>query len=274
MTTSEQSASLSPLVAPTRLGGVAEASTLSFVDPSFADHEVGLDWRRVLDAIVRFKWLILSVTLIGGMAGVAATRFVTPQYQAQATTIWIDQADRRGADPRGPIRQGQLLEPDAWVDLLQSYMVLDRVVRDQRLFLSVPRPADSAALATFGVAERYQPGAYRLTVDSTRRSYLLASANGIELERGVVGDSVGARLGFRWAPEAPVLGAGRTVRFTVATLRDGARRLEEDLEVRADQEGNFLHLSLAVPIRSGLPRSRTRWRSVMSRSPRSSSAKN
>src|SRR5260370_27760129 len=67
---------------------------------------------------------------------------------------------------------------------------------------------------------------------------------GSELERGVVGDSVGGRLGFRWAPTAPVLGAGRTVRFTVATLRDGARRLEEGLEVRADQEGNFLHLGL------------------------------
>jgi tyrosine-protein kinase Etk/Wzc len=245
MTTSEHSASLSPLPAPTRLGAVAEASTLSFVDPSFADHEREVDWRRVLGAIVRYKWLILSVTLIGGMAGAAATRFVKPQYLAQST-IWIDQADRRGtgADPRGPIRQGQLLEPVAWVDLLQSYMVLDRVVRDQRLFLSVPRPADSAALATLGVAERYQPGAYRLTVDSTGRSYLLASANGIELERGVVGDSVGGRLGFRWAPTAPVLGAGRTVRFTVATLRDGARRLEEGLEVRADQEGNFLHLGL------------------------------
>jgi tyrosine-protein kinase Etk/Wzc len=245
MTTSEHSASLSPLPAPTRSGAVAEASTLSFVDPSLAGHEGELDWRRVLGAIVRFKWLILSVTLVGGMAGAAATRFVKPQYLAQAT-IWIDQADRRGmgADPRGPIRQGQLLEPVAWVDLLQSYMVLDRVVRDQRLFLSIPRPADSAALATLGVAERYQPGAYRLTVDSTGRSYLLASASGIELERGLVGDSVGGRLGFRWAPTAPVLGVGRTVRFTVATLRDGTRRLEEGLEVRADQEGNFLHLGL------------------------------
>jgi tyrosine-protein kinase Etk/Wzc len=226
------------------LGAVAEASTLAFVAPHLADREGELDWRRVLGAIVRFKWLIVSVTVVGGMVGAAATRFVKPQYQAQAT-IWIDQTDRRGgADPRGPIRQGQLLEPVAWVDLLQSYMVLDRVVRDQRLFLTAARPADSAALATFGVAERYQPGVYQLTVDSTGRSYELASTNGIELERGVTGDSVGARLGFRWAPTAPELGAGRTMRFTVATLRDGARRLEEALEVRADQEGNFLHVGL------------------------------
>jgi tyrosine-protein kinase Etk/Wzc len=242
MTTGEQSASLSMLPAPTRLGAVAEASTLSFVDARF-DREGEVDWQRVLGAIVRFKWWILSATVVGGMAGAGATRFVKPQYQARAT-IWIEQADRRGTDPRGPIRQGQLLEPVAWVDLLQSYTVLEGVVRDQRLYLSIPRPTDSAALATFGVAERYHPGAYRLTVESTRRSYVLASANGIELERGVVGDSVGIRLGFRWAPMASVLGAGRTVRFTVATLRDGARRLEEGLEVRADQAGNFLHLGL------------------------------
>jgi tyrosine-protein kinase Etk/Wzc len=211
--------------------------------PSFADRDGELDWRRVLGAIVRYKWLILLVTLVGGLAGAAATRFVKPQYQAQAT-IWIDQADRRGADARGPIRQGQLLEPDAWVDLLRSYIVLDRVVRDQRLFLVVPRPADSAALATFGVAERYRPGAYRLTVDSTGRSYILATEHGIELDRGVLGDSVGARFGFAWAPTVRVLGVGRTVRFSVATVRDAARRLAEDLEVSADQEGNFLHLGL------------------------------
>jgi capsular exopolysaccharide synthesis family protein len=232
------------------VGAVAEASPLAFVAPHRADREGELDWRRVLGAIIRFKWLIVSVTVVGGMVGAAATRYVKPQYQAQAT-IWIDQTDRRGGlDPRGPIRQGQLLEPVAWVDLLQSYMVLDRVVRDQRLFLSVARPADSAALATLGVAERYQPGAYELTVDSTGRSYVLAS-NGIELEHGLVGDSVGARLGLRWIPTAAELGAGRTVRFSVATLRDGARRLEEALEVRAEQDGNFLHLALrgANPVR-------------------------
>jgi tyrosine-protein kinase Etk/Wzc len=245
MTSSEQSASLSPLPAPTRSGAVAEPA-LTYVDPHLAAREGELDWRRVLGAIQRFKWLIVSITVVGGMAGAAATRFVKPQYQAQAT-IWIDQTDRRGGggvDPRGPIRQGQLLEPVAWVDLIQSYMVLDRVVRDQRLYLSVARPADSAALATFGIAERYQPGAYELTVDSTGRSYQLASANGIELEHGVVGDSVGVRLGFRWVPTASQFGAAGSVRFTVATLRDGARRLEEALEVRADQEGNFLHLAL------------------------------
>lgn len=95
LATGEQIASLSPLPARTRWGADAEASTLSFVDPRSGDHEGELDWRRVLGAIVRFKWLILSVTLVGGMARAAATRFMQTEYQAQAT-VWVDQADRHG----------------------------------------------------------------------------------------------------------------------------------------------------------------------------------
>src|SRR3989449_11506126 len=79
---------------------------------------------------------------LGGAAGVAATRFVRPEYLAQAT-IWIDETDRRASD-RGPIRPGHLLDPEAWVDLLRSYAVLDQVVRDQRLFLAARRPACAA----------------------------------------------------------------------------------------------------------------------------------
>src|SRR5439155_11389728 len=77
-------------------------------------------------------------------AGFGVARFVRPQYGAQAT-IWIDATERerwgQGQD-RGPIRQGQLLDPQAWVDLLKSYVVLDQVVRDQRLFVSPESRAD------------------------------------------------------------------------------------------------------------------------------------
>ncbi len=245
MTTSDHAA-LVPLPAPLRRGAAAPPPALSLAEPEFADAEGGLDWHRVLGAILRFKWLILAITLLGGAVGMVATRFVKPQYLAQAT-IWVDQADRRGADPRGPMRPGQLLDPDAWVDLLRSYVVLDRVIHDQRVFLTVPRAADSAALATFGVAERYRPGAYRLRLDSAGQRYTLVGRDGTEFERGVVGDSIGARLGFVWVPAREALGGGRTVRFTVATLRDAARILDEDLDVRADPEGNFLHLGLRGP---------------------------
>src|SRR6266853_3930867 len=65
---------------------------------------------------------------------------------------------------RGPIRQGQLLDPQAWVDLLKSYVVLDQVVRDQRLFVSPRSRADEGVLAGLQVTAQYRPGTYRLRV--------------------------------------------------------------------------------------------------------------
>ena len=244
MTNRDNHAALAALP-PSSDGGTAlQPAALSLVEPGFSEVEGALDWRRVWSAVVRFKWLILAVTLLGVAAGGAATRFLKPQYLVQAT-IWIDQADRRGPD-RGPtpIRSGQLLEPEAWVDLLRSYIVLDQVVREQRLFLTVRPLADSVALATFGVADHYRPGKYRLTVDSTGQRYTLADGEGVALEHGVVGDSVGARLGFLWVPTRDALGAGRTVRFALATVRDGARHLDEALDVRAAPDGSFLHIEL------------------------------
>ena len=220
-------------------------------DVGFAEYDGGLDWRRIRSALLRFKWLILGVTLLGTAAGVGATRFLAPQYAAQAT-VWIDQTDRRAYNPTAPIGPGQLLDPESWVDLLKSYAVLDKVVQDQRLFLWVRSPADTATFAGFQVAEQYGPGAYGLTVDSAGRSYTLATADGMELEHGALGDSIGIRLGFRWAPSrSDLLPAGRRIAFGVATLRDAARGLREALEVHMDPYGNFLRVDLrgADPVR-------------------------
>src|SRR3989442_10246847 len=146
----------SPALAPPRQPDAVAGA--GYFDP---DGE--LDWRRMLNAVVRFRWLIAAVTVVGTAGGVAATRFLKPQYVAQAT-IWIDQTDRRGPD-RGPIQPSQLLERGAWLDLLTSYVVLEEVVRDQRLCLELKAPGDAAAFSGFQVAEQYRPGAYRLTVE-------------------------------------------------------------------------------------------------------------
>src|SRR5439155_1166308 len=141
-----------------------------------------------------------------------ATRFLKPQYSAQAK-IWIDVEGRRGPE-RGPtpIRSGQLLDAESWVDLLESYVVLDQVVRDQRLYVSPNAPADAQAVAKLGVADQFQAGAYRFTVDHSGQGYTLATADGVELERGTLGDSVGSRYGLRWVPDASTVGPGRLAR--------------------------------------------------------------
>src|SRR5437870_13260530 len=74
--------------------------------------ESGVDWRRVLSAVLRFKWLIATFTPIGTISGVGATRFIKPVYPAQ-TKIRDDVQDRRGQDHGPtPIRAGHLRDPD------------------------------------------------------------------------------------------------------------------------------------------------------------------
>lgn len=224
----------SPVMVPT-------SPTALSTDLGAVEQEGGLDWHRILSAVLRFKWLIVAVTVVGTAAGVAATRFLSAAYVAQAT-IWIDQPDQRNGPDRGPIRPGQLLQPEAWVDLLKSYVVLDHVVRDQRMFVAPKSLADAAVLERFRVAEQYRPGAYRLTVDGTGKSYTLSTDDGIELEHGALGDSIGVRLGFLWAPSAGSIAPGQTIEFSLATLRDSARRLADAIEVRMAENGNLLRM--------------------------------
>jgi len=186
------------------------------------------------------------MVVLGLGAAVAATRVLRPIYRAQAN-VWVDVPDRRGdahADARGPIRQGALLDADAWVELLRSYIVLDQVVRDLGLYLELKRPADRASFEGFRINENFRPGDYRLSVSGDGRAYALSSAEGADLERGTVGDSVGKRLGFLWAPAPGSLPADRTIEFSVVPPRDAALRLGEQLIVRMDLNGNFLAVEL------------------------------
>lgn len=203
-----------------------------------------IDWRRMLQVLLRYKWAVVLVTMLGTAAGVWATRLVDPQFQVQAT-LWIDQPNpRQGGRERGPIRTSQLLEPVAWVDLLKSYVVLDHVVREMRLYLQLPSPQDTAVMRSFGLTDGFRPGAYQFTAYDNG-TYELQTDDGIELDKGTVGDSVGARLGFLWAPGRDDVTPGRTVAFHLLSPRDASRSLAERLNARMDPEGSFLRVELA-----------------------------
>src|SRR5882672_3203055 len=231
---------------PALRGQTAAAATLRVAPPqntSLPEDESSPDWRRIASALLRFKWVVVLATLAGLGAAITATRLLHPVYRAQAN-VWIDVLREGGADARGPIRQRALLDADGWVDLLRSYIVMDQVVRDLRLYLAVQRPADRASFADFQVSDRFRPGDYKLSISGDGRQYTLTSAGGVDLERGTVGDSVGSRLGFRWVPAAGSLPPGRTIEFSVVPFRDAALRLGEQLRVRMDVNGNFLALEL------------------------------
>jgi capsular exopolysaccharide synthesis family protein len=191
----------------------------------------------------RYRWWILALTGLGAAGGVVATRFRPPRYQALAT-IWIqtNEAPRANAI-RGPIGADQLLPAQGSIPLLKSYVVLDAVVRERRLYLRA-RPRDRTALESLTVREQFEPGRYRLRVDRTGRSYRLTEAQDVELEHGSVGDSIGRALGIVWAPPPAVLGPGADVSFGLTSLRDAAQALAGALTVAIDQSGNFLRVSL------------------------------
>jgi capsular exopolysaccharide synthesis family protein len=223
--------------------GGAEAQGFVPLDPSSGEsHEAKTPQiLRYLAAVRRHRWLVLGVTLVGGVLGLAASRFVDPTYQAQAT-LWVEQP---GQDKQGPIQTDQLLESSGWRDLLYSYVVLDHVVSDERLFIRTDPPSDHEAFAKFKLQPRFIPGDYRLEVSSDGRTFTLSS-NGTVLEQGRVGEPVGQKAGFDWAPTAKILQPKRVLDFEVVNPRDVSVQLASQINATPPQKGgNFMRLSLA-----------------------------
>jgi tyrosine-protein kinase Etk/Wzc len=204
------------------------------------------DWGRVLAAVRRYKLLLAGITIAGTLVGLGASQLLKPVYQARAT-IWIQVADRaadRAQGQQGPIQSAQLLgTPGGWLDLIRSHVVLDDVVREARLYLSVKSPADTAALTTLMVPGEVRPGTYRLDVDAEGQHFTLRDVDAdLVLQQGSVGDSVGGLLGFAWVPPTGTLRPGSVLRFTVTSLSDAAIALSEGLRVRATADGYFVRL--------------------------------
>ena len=197
------------------------------------------DWQRYATAVLRHKWLVLGITLLGTVVGIIATRFLDPRYTAK-TILWVETAVGRD---RG-VQSAELLDSRGWVELVTSNAVLDTVVRERRLFLHPQASTDSVALADFNVSEKVIPGAYRLIVDRKGAAYRLEMEDGTVVGRGQVGGPIGANVGFDWRPSASVLKAGRTIAFRVSAIPDASAGLARDIKPRLDPNGNFLRLSL------------------------------
>jgi tyrosine-protein kinase Etk/Wzc len=199
----------------------------------------GVQLGRVFAALKRFKWLILLITMLGTGAGILVTRFLDPEYTVQAT-IWVESPPERN----GPVRAEGLLQSYAWVELLNTYTVLDSVVAKERLYLQ-HAPEDSAAFRTFTLAESFRPGQYVLQVDRSGRGYTLKTEDGLVVGTGKVGEPIGQRVGFVWNPTPAELHEGAKVKFAVSTPRDASAALGKSLSARMAQDGNFLRLQLS-----------------------------
>ena len=197
---------------------------------------------RYLAAINRFKWLVLLITALGAAGGVFATRFITPEYQVQAT-ILLEQGTGVNGQGGGPIQSQQLLEASGWQDLLRSYAIADPVVTELALFVEPATDADSSLFQSFRVQqERLRAGDYRLKVAGNK--YTLSSPAGLDFETGALGDSIGRPLGFRWQPSAEQLRARKDISFSVQTPREASIALIKRLDMKLQGGSNFLFLSL------------------------------
>ena len=220
--------------------------------PAPEDENAPIDWRRIWSALLRRRWLVLAIVSLGTLAGAATTRMIKPQYRAEAT-IWIDARDRQEGGP-APFQPGRLFDPEAWLDLVRSYAVLDDVARREHLYLRAPKGSAPALWSAFEVADTFRAGSYRVVADSDGGGYRLETEDGVELDRVAPGAPVGASLGFRWTPSATALGRGEKVTFEILTLRDASDALSDQLKLHIDPEGNLLRMELEGTDRDKLVR--------------------
>ncbi len=213
-------------------------------DEHFPGQEEGLDWRRYFSAAYRYKWLILLVTAAATGIGIMATlSLYRYEYQAGAK-IWIE-VENRVARNQGPVGSGVLLDSHSWIDLLETYAVLEEVVKERLLYLRFPSK-HAQLFDSLTLRERVRPGAYRLEVDDSGDTVIVSTQDGVFVEHSSPGDSIGGEgIGLDWVPPAEALKPGLSIDFTVVTYRDAARRLKGRLAASMNRDGNFMTVRLA-----------------------------
>jgi capsular exopolysaccharide synthesis family protein len=195
--------------------------------------------RRLLGAVIRHKWIVLAVALVGSAAGFLVVRMMPDEYLAR-TTVWIE--PRPAAS--GPIRSGELLSSTAWIELLRSYEVLDGVVMKERLFVLGASPEDAPLLSSMSLGQEFRPGEYRLALDRGNGRYQLLAGRGDVVESGSIGDPIGASIGLRWHPTEAELRGRNRVDFRVEPPREVAMEISTALSARLDRSGNFLSVEM------------------------------
>lgn len=207
-----------------------------------------VDWRRRLWALWRFKWLIALLTVVGAAGGIIVSPKVRPVYEVSAN-VWISAPTPSQERGDGPIRAEELLASTSWSALFRSFTIVDSVVMTRRSYISTERRADAPALDSLQITSDLISGSYTVAVDQTGRSYTLSRAADSRaparvVETGVVGDSVGRRIGIGWRPTATVLTPGRSLTFHVTTPRTAALALLDSLSADLPPNGSFMKLTL------------------------------
>jgi capsular exopolysaccharide synthesis family protein len=238
-------AALSRDLAPA-LPGATDISPLDMSSQGPGEEESGggsgAKLRRYWAAVKRFRWLIIVLGALGTTAGVTATRFIAPVYEARGA-LWIADVGV-GNGGGGAYRPPELLPNGSWIQLIRSFNVVDEVVAKQRLWVKGKTWKDSTALLGIMPTSRTIGGDYTLWSDSVKGIYSLSETKRGIFERGRLGDSVGRQVGLAWVPTVASLQGNQQVRFWVAQPRSVALGLIQRLDVAMQENSNFLTLTL------------------------------
>ena len=198
---------------------------------------------RYLSALNRFKWLIVVFVILGAGAGYAATKFVDPEYEVKATIMLEMGSGTNQGERRGPIQANELLQASGWQDLLRSFAIADPVVNQLALFVEPSRVADSTIFQSFRVSPLLRPGGYVLSITDNR--YVLSlNPGGVEVESGLLSDSIGRRVGFLWQPGEQAFAGRKTVEFHVQPPRDASIALIKKLRMTLTEGSSFMPVNL------------------------------
>ena len=208
------------------------------VGPDPDEDGSGFDVGRLFAAVLRFKWLVVFGTILGVAGGAIGWTRTDLEYVARAS-LWIQGAEGR----TGPISGGNLLTASSWIDLLRSYTVLNAVVIDHGLYLTVSDTISSSAFSSFGLEEQFVPGDYEVLYSPAAQSLTLFH-DGLVVESKAPGERLGAVVGFSWTPPAEGLAPDTPILFSLALPRVVAAGINRNLEARFDGNGTFIRVAL------------------------------
>jgi capsular exopolysaccharide synthesis family protein len=185
---------------------------------------------RYLGAVKRVKWLVLLLTLVGLGGGYLVSKLRPPSYEVRAKL--------QIAPSENPTFQS-----DQWKEYIQSYAVIEPVVRARRLYITGPKRVggpplpqgpsgpNAALFNGFNIGPNFTPGNYRLKVSDNGGTWDLTDIVSSKKEQGAVGDSVGRAFGFQWLPRVEHRWYGQSFDFTVVTTHEAADKVIGNLTV-------------------------------------------
>lgn len=231
---------------PAQLPSAAAPMGSSGLESSTAD-DVELEGsvliKRSVAAILRYKWLIVSIVIVVSTLAFFARKQFAAVYSAEGK-LWISPESQA---QRGPVMAAALLPSNSWGDLLTSYAVMGQTVRELHLYVRPSNPRDDQLFDSMGVKELVRTDTYTLHVDSGGQRYSLSLDRGrdeVVVETGAVGDSIGRKIGILWKPDVAKLTKDRAVSFTLISPIEASLQLRAAVQVALPRDGNLMRLSV------------------------------